>query len=210
MPSDQPDEPAAVSLLRTPSRWLPAAALIVVSGGLELGGDAFRAALRFDRDGLAAGQFWRVVSGHLVHLGWGHYLLNAAGVALVWLLVGARFGARSWAVILVGIAAGVSAGLWFLDRQLAWYVGLSGVLHGLLCAGLIAGLGGGRADRVESLLLGAIVLFKLGYEQLLGPLPGSEAGAGGDVVVNAHLYGAAAGAGLGWLAGVRAGRSLGI
>jgi len=39
------------------------------------------------------------------------------------------------------------------------------------------------------LLLG----LKLAWEQLAGPLPGSEALSGGPVVVDAHLYGTSAG-----------------
>jgi hypothetical protein len=39
----------------------------------------------------------------------------------------------------------------------------------------------------------AVVVGKLLYEQLVGPLPGSESVAGGTVIVNAHLYGAVGG-----------------
>jgi hypothetical protein len=70
-------------------------------------------------------------------------------------------------------------------------VGLSGVLHGLLVAGLLHGLMTPR--RRESAVVLALVFAKLAYEQLAGPLPGSAATAGGAVIVDAHLYGAIAG-----------------
>jgi membrane associated rhomboid family serine protease len=84
----------------------------------------------------------------------------------------------------------MDAGLWFLDPDIRWYVGLSGLLHGLLAAGAI---GGFRALPGESVVIGALIAAKVGYEQLVGPLPGSESTAGGAVVVNAHLYGALGG-----------------
>ena len=74
--------------------------------------------------------------------------------------------------------------------SLDWYVGLSGVLHGLLVAGLIGSI---RQRRAESLVLGAVIAAKLGWEMLVGPMPGSAEAAGGAVIVEAHLYGAAGG-----------------
>ena len=38
-----------------------------------------------------------------------------------------------------------------------------------------------------------IVAGKLAWEQFAGPLPGSESGSGGPVIVDAHLYGAVGG-----------------
>jgi hypothetical protein len=34
-----------------------------------------------------------------------------------------------------------------------------------------------------------VVVGKVAYEQIAGPLPGSEATSGGAVIVDAHLYG---------------------
>ena len=91
----------------------------------------------------------------------------------------------------------VDLGLWFLEPQLFWYVGLSGLLHGLLVAGIAGSL---SARRIDVLVLGIAVLGKLTYEQLVGPLPGSEESTGGTVIVAAHLYGAIGGAiGAAWI-----------
>ena len=126
-----------------------------------------------------------------MHLGWSHLLLNLVGLALVAWLVGYAFDGLRWLFVMVLSIAAIDAGLWFLDTGLDWYVGLSGLLHGLLAAGLFVGLV--RRDR-EALILALFVLAKLGWEQLVGPLPGSESTSGGAVIVNAHLYGAAGGA----------------
>ena len=48
----------------------------------------------------------------------------------------------------------------------------------------------GLAERSgEALILAVVVAAKVAYEQLAGPLPGSEATSGGAVIVDAHLYG---------------------
>jgi membrane associated rhomboid family serine protease len=60
----------------------------------------------------------------------------------------------------------------------------------LLAAGVVGGYSKARA---ESLVLALVLLGKLAYEQIAGPLPGSEQSTGGAVVVVAHLYGAIAG-----------------
>lgn len=146
--------------------------------------------LRFDRAAIADGQVWRLVTGHFVHLGWRHLLLNLAGLVLVWLLVGSRLSARQWLLTVAICVAGVSGGLWYLDKGLEWYVGLSGVLHGLLFAGLIMGMSERAGDAIA---VSVALVAKLAYEQMAGPLPGSQGAAGGLVVVNAHLYGFIAG-----------------
>jgi rhomboid family GlyGly-CTERM serine protease len=138
---------------------------------------------------IAAGELWRLVSAHFVHLGASHLVLNLAGLGLVWFLVGHTLGARAWLVVWIASIIAVSAGLWVLEPQLLWYVGLSGVLHGLLAAGIIADFD----NRAETWALALVLAGKLGWEQFIGPLPGSEAASGGTVIVNAHLYGAVGG-----------------
>ncbi len=170
--------------------WIAAGSLAIVSTALEFGGDAVRNLLAWDRGALAAGELWRLVTGHLVHLGWSHLGLNVAGLALTSWLVGAAYGCARWLVIALASIAAIDAGFWFLDTRLEWYVGLSGLLHGLLVGGLFAGL---RERDREAIVLFAIVVAKLAWEQVAGPLPGSAATAGGAVIVDAHLYGAAGG-----------------
>ena len=125
-----------------------------------------------------------------MHLGLSHLALNIAGLLLVWILAGDTASPLGWVAITAWTVAVISAGFWFLDENLIWYVGLSGVLHGLLVAGALGSL---RRRQGEALALLGLVFAKLAYEQLVGPLPGSEASSGGPVVVNAHLYGGIAG-----------------
>lgn len=155
-----------------------------------IGAEDARALLKYDRLAIEAGEWWRLVSGHFVHLGWSHLALNIAGLLLVWILVGSAASPVGWALVTAWTVALISGGFWLLDEYMLWYVGLSGVLHGLLVAGAIGCM---HQRRGESLILLGLVFLKLVYEQVVGPLPGSEASSGGPVVVNAHLYGGVAG-----------------
>lgn len=170
--------------------WLAAGVIALVAFLLQLGGNGVQDALAYDRDGLADGEFWRLATGHFVHLGWSHLLLNLLGLALVCWLVGHAFGVLRWLYVSLVVIAVIDAGFWFLNPELDWYVGLSGLEHGLLVAGLLAGIA--NRDR-EALILALFVLAKLGWEQIVGPLPGSESTSGGAVIVDAHLYGALGG-----------------
>ena len=174
-----------------PGHSLAAVATVaIVAVLLQLGGDTAREALAFSRANLGAGQLWRLATGHFVHLGWTHLVLNLAGLALVSWLVGHAYDWRRWLFIGFVSIAVIDAGFWFLYPELDWYVGLSGLLHGLLAAGLLSGIV--ARDR-ESIALAAFVVAKLAWEQIGGPLPGSEATSGGTVIVEAHLYGAIGG-----------------
>jgi rhomboid family GlyGly-CTERM serine protease len=134
------------------------------------------------------------VSGHIVHLGWSHFLLNGAGLLLIFYLVASRFMILQWLIITLVVVAGIDMGFWIWQPQLIWYVGLSGVLHGFLAAGAVDGI---RTRQVDYWLIAAFLLIKLTYEQIVGPLPGSEGTTGGNVVVAAHLYGAIGGVAIG-------------
>jgi len=170
--------------------WLPAIVLIAAVA-LQLAGELGRDWLRFDREGIRSGELWRLITGHFVHLGWPHFALNGAGLALVWYLVGDVFDRNRWILISAISILAMDVGLWIFDPELIWYVGLSGLLHGILAAGLVERL---RKPEKETIVLTLLLVGKLVWEQLSGPLPGSEGTAGGTVVVDSHLFGALGGA----------------
>jgi rhomboid family GlyGly-CTERM serine protease len=153
-----------------------------------LWGESGRLALRYDRDALAQGQLWRLLTAHWVHLGLRHALVNVLGFALLWALFVRDYSARQWLLIVFAALAAIDAGLWLWDSTVRWYVGSSGVLHGILAAGTVANL---KRREPQGLALAALVAGKLLYEQRVGPLPFSGSSA---VVVDAHLFGVVGGA----------------
>lgn len=171
------------------AQWSLPLAIAAIAALIMLLGEAGRVALRYDSD--LSGEAYRLISGHFVHLGRSHLLLNLAGLLLVWYLVGAVYSPIVWSLVLLASIAAIDLGFWQLLPGLEWYVGLSGVLHGVLVAGVV---GLWRIRRMEAVVLMIVVAAKLAYEALIGPLPGSESGSGGTVITEAHLFGAIGGA----------------
>ncbi len=155
----------------------------------ELGGEAGRTLLRYDRAGLAAGQWWRLLTAHIVHLDLEHAALNSLGLVLMWALFARDYSPRRWILIALVTIGAIDAGLWLRDSTVAWYVGSSGALHGVMAAGTLAHL---RRRDLDGWILGAFIIMKLSFEQSSGALPFADSGA--SVVVDAHLYGAIGGA----------------
>jgi rhomboid family GlyGly-CTERM serine protease len=156
-----------------------------------LAGDAGREALRYDRTALAAGQWWRLLTAHFVHLDFDHAALNSLGLVLMWALFARDYRPLHWLAILIGSIAAIDAGLWLRDSTVSWYVGSSGALHGIMAAGTLAHL---RRRDLDGWILAAFIVVKLAYEQSAGALPFTDSHAG--VVVDAHLFGTVGGAGV--------------
>ncbi len=146
--------------------------------------------LRYERHAVLAGEVWRLLSAHLVHLGNGHLVMNLAALWLIWAVFMRHSGGLRWWLYTLVSALGVGLGLLTFSPGIQWYVGLSGVLHGLIAAALIEEY---RTAPLMATGLGIGLAFKLGWEQFHGALPSSEHLSGGPVIVDAHLYGAIAG-----------------
>ena len=54
--------------------------LLALSAAVMGLGEAGFEALSYQRDRITSGALWRLLSGHWVHLGWAHLLLNLAGL----------------------------------------------------------------------------------------------------------------------------------
>jgi rhomboid family GlyGly-CTERM serine protease len=159
----------------------------VLLAAIELGGEPVRNALSFDRSALAEGEWWRVLSAHFVHLDAQHALLNGLGFVLMWALFARDYSPARWATIYFAACLAVAAGLWWFDPQVAWYVGASGTLHGVMSAGTLAHL---KRRDLDGWILAAFIVGKLAYEQIAGSMPFAGAS---NTIVDAHLYGAIGG-----------------
>ncbi len=184
-------------LTNSPKRkqWLLFVLVLTASLLSELFGESSRELLRYESSLLSQHEFWRLITAHFVHLGWPHFALNMLGFFALWVVYGGVYSAKSWIIILFSSALGISLFLIQFDQNLTWYVGLSGVLHAILAAVLVKLLIRSSCMNKdgfhwEEALLLIILLFKLIYEQFVGPIPFTESASGGPVVVNAHFYGA--------------------
>jgi rhomboid family GlyGly-CTERM serine protease len=146
--------------------------------------------LRFQRERILHGQWWRLLTGNFVHLGWMHLARDLAGLGLIWTLFRRSMSERSWLALTLLGSLGVGLGLLALDPAIDWYVGLSGMLFALFAAGAALEWG---TSRMRSLaMLGGMTALLL-YTVGIGPLPGGEIGLGGRVIAQAHVYGACTG-----------------
>ena len=176
---------------RSAAVWLPPVTLIALLLLLGLGGDTARAALRFDRAAIDAGEWWRLLTANLVHLGWWHLFLNQVGLLVLLLLCPERLAPWVWVRRVVLIGLGMSGGLYFFVPGTQWYVGMSGAIHGLFVLGL-----GRQVVASRDLIAAGCLTYlvgKIAWEMVAGVPVSDEAAIGGAVLVESHLYGSLSG-----------------
>jgi len=142
--------------------------------------------LRFQSDWPQSGQAWRLLTGHWVHVGWEHLLLNTVGLGICVSLANPRWSVRRWLALSVGIGLGISILFTLLNPELQWYVGFSGVLFGLY---FLAAQALYARDRLVAVLMGGAIVVKVLIEQFTSWDLDSSALIGAPVIVDAHLYG---------------------
>lgn len=163
---------------------LPAGLAVLIA----IGGATARLALRYERTAVLGGEYWRLLTGHFTHYSLAHLLLNLAGLVLVARLFRHSYGLGHWLLISLASLVAIDLAFVFYEPHVQWYVGLSGLLHGLMAAGAVAWWQ--QETKALALALSVLLVAKLAWEQLQGPLPLS-----GDmpVLVDAHLFGALGG-----------------
>jgi rhomboid family GlyGly-CTERM serine protease len=170
--------------------WSPVLAMLAICLALAIGGDDLRTLGRYERTAIEDGEYWRLLSGHFVHLGWAHLWPNLAALLIIGALFQDILRGSDWLLAALVSASAIDAGLYVLDPELQWYVGLSGVLHGFVAAGALEAM---LRRQTFGLVLAIGLCVKLIFEHIVGPMPFSAANVGGPVIVAAHLYGTAGG-----------------
>lgn len=146
--------------------------------------------LWYVRDAVAGGEYWRLLSGNLVHLGWRHLALNVGALLLgIWVFYPAR-SPVAWIFAQLVCSVSSSLGLFLFSPGVPWCVGMSGALHGLLIIGALDWIRQG--DRAGWILL-VVWSAKLGWEQFNGAMSLSTETIGAPVITDAHLWGAVGG-----------------
>ena len=172
--------------------WRAPLSLALVLIAVQLLGARAWETLAYDRAAiLAGGEYARLVTAHFFHYDLAHLAWNLVGLALVAALFAREFDLRGWIAILFASTVAVDLGFLVFEPQLAWYVGFSGVLHGLMAAGLCAWLW--RTPDAITALVAGLFAFKLGWEHLVGPLPFTASTLAVPVIHQAHTYGAVGG-----------------
>lgn len=143
----------------------------------------------FERTSIEQGQWWRLITGHLVHSNEIHLLLNMLALALVIWLFEDVISAIECSSLIVVSAFLQSTVFYFYLPQVNAYVGLSGVIHSLYVVGTIMLLARPQ-EKVWALALLSLVTLKLLTESLGQGISMTQDMIGGHVLTEAHLLGA--------------------
>lgn len=121
---------------------------------------------------LALSEPWRLISAHVLHLSRSHLWLNLAALVMLTLLFVRHYDVRSWLNGILLIMVGCSLFTWLVGQP-QQFVGLSGVLHGLLMQGVLLEWSE-RKFRREPLMIAIVLLLlaKVSIEFWSGPLTG--------------------------------------
>lgn len=168
---------------------------VLLLGCLLLGpwNDGATSDFAFSRGAVRGGDYWRFLTGPLVHSNWQHLALNAGGLLVLQQLFGAELRPVRWMWGYVFVSVCIGICLLAFSRFGTVY-GLSGVLHGLFVFAACLAL-----SRDALLAAGVLLLVagKVGWEQIAGGSHFVTDLIGMPVATDAHLYGAVAGAVLG-------------
>ena len=171
-------------------RWFSDVALVfgVAASAAIASLDALRDSMLFNAALVGAGEWWRLLTGNFAHLNGRHLALNLIAWLLIFLIGRAWMGIVAWIVYLAAGCLSVSACLYWLAPESAFFGGLSGALHGLFAVIALQQLRAG--ERLGFALL-TLLAAKLTYEGYYGSTVGTSAFIGAPVAAETHLYGAA-------------------
>lgn len=133
---------------------------------------------------------WQALSHLLIHLNYQHLVLNASALVAIYFLFDSAFESPFWFLALLVSAVFSSCGLYFFSENVEWCQGMSGALHGLFVYAAI------RARAHWLWIIG--LTLKIFFEQTPALQNGLDLQITsylikGDIVVDAHMWGALGG-----------------
>ncbi|RUO35245.1 rhombosortase [Aliidiomarina sanyensis] len=147
--------------------------------------DAWRFQLTFERDLIEAGEYWRILTGQLVHLDISHLVLNILGVWVMFLLFAEHAPRWHYVAVVTLLALFSNLGMLWFAPEIDRYVGFSGVLYGLFAWGALL-------DVYKKVRFGWIlligVLLKVTWEYIAGPVALGAASTA-NLATAAHFFG---------------------
>ena len=144
----------------------------------------------YNRELIINGEYWRLLSGNFNHTNIYHLLLNVTALAVIGGLHYRYYSSGTFIILILLLSLGVGAGILWLSPDTQLYVGLSGILHGVIIVGAIIDV----SKRYYSgyvLIIGTLI--KVLNEQLFNsPVEISQL-IEAKVLTEAHLYGLVSG-----------------
>lgn len=149
---------------------------------------SFQNQLVWNRPEIEAGQWYRIITGNLIHSNYPHLFLNLAGLWIAGLLFVDSMNSKTFLLSTIILSLFVGLGLYYFSTDLMKYYGFSGVLYGLFIVGgtsLIL-----QKDYITGFLLYLFIGGKIIWDSLYGASKSSAELIGVPVAVDAHISGA--------------------
>jgi len=124
-------------------------------------------ALVYNRAAVADGEFWRLVTGNLVHLSMPHFLIDVTALLVAGALI-EMHRYRHFAMLCLVSGALIGVTLYFAMPEIVVFGGLSGVVTAAVAYLCLHGTRQGGAWKWLCLLVLACLVAKLGVEMALG------------------------------------------
>ncbi|MFA7236998.1 MAG: rhombosortase [Phycisphaeraceae bacterium] len=183
-----------------PAGWSGGAALVLtmIAGVIAfIPGAGANEALQFSRTDIAAGQWWRIITGHWTHFSFEHLLWDGLMFASMGWVV-SRYSVKRFLMCVVASAAAISLTVYAWQPQFEVYRGLSGIDTALFTAAcVLAGRSAwAKRDHATMSVVGialAGLTAKMTYEVIVGQPVFVQHDTSFTVVPLAHAVGAVIG-----------------
>lgn len=170
-----------LQLALTCAAFLATSAVIQATGGVDW------ASLHFAM--LPDGQWWRLITGHLVHMDWQHYAMNMMGLSMCMVVFRDDLAAWHWPASFFLLSLFSSTGMYLAGVPYDRYMGFSDVLHGWILIGAL-----GIAHKEPKFSIAIVVLFWLKIIEENHQLAFfTSYGVTGNVARESHIWGAVGG-----------------
>lgn len=132
---------------------------------------------------------WRLITAHLVHLDWHHYIMNMIGLGLCVAVYVKEVSAKHWYLSFVVLSLCSSIGLiyWPLDYDI--YVGFSDVLHGWILIGATTLF---KTDKKIAAIIYVLFISKL-IQENMGMMFLGNTDMEANMSTESHILGSSAG-----------------
>lgn len=141
------------------------------------------------RNTVDQGEWWRILSGQLVHTNWPHFALNIGSLVLFALLFYNTIHVRTFTISLFLLIVSVGVCIHLFEPRIHWYAGLSGAIYGLYLIG--ARTAYQAEDKLVAVGVAVLIIGKAAFDHWIGPIQNNAELIGARVVTESHLYGIA-------------------
>lgn len=148
-------------------RWPKWTLLVCVLATVIFLEPALKDTMIYDREAIVGGQWWRLITGNLVHLSTMHFTFDALALLIIGMVAEVRGIRYVW---LVYVTAGVTIGVavYIASPDLRFYGGLSGIVTATLVYLCLWGCLESGMWRMFYIFLLALVMAKIGVELIFG------------------------------------------